>query len=676
MNKNIKTQIDKLREELNHHNIRYYALDDPDVPDAEYDDLFQQLLSLENEHPELITPDSPSQRVGATPLSAFGEVKHALPMLSLSNAFERIDVEEFGRRIAEALDIDDSENLKFTAEPKLDGLAISLLYVDAVLIRAATRGDGETGEDVTQNVRTIKSIPLKLIGSNVPARVEIRGEIYMSKAGFEQLNQGQKDSGQKLFANPRNAAAGSLRQLDSKITACRPLSMYCYGVGIFETTDMPTSQFALLQQLKSWGFRLSPEVKCVEGIQGCLHYYQQMTQKREQLSYEIDGVVYKLDDIALQARMGSIARAPRWALAHKFPAQEAVTKLLAIDIQVGRTGILTPVARLQPVDVGGVTVTNATLHNQDEIDRLDVRVGDSVVVYRAGDVIPKVDRVIFSRRTKGLQRYHFPQTCPECGSDAVRLEGEAANRCSGGLFCPAQKKEAIKHFISRRAMDVDGMGDKLIEQLVDKGLIKNVADLYFINQENLANLDRMAEKSASNVMTSLEKSKQTSLARFLFGLGIKDVGEATAKSLAEYFTDLDSIISADELQLQEVPDVGPIVAQSSVLFFQQTHNIEVIKQLIDAGITWPKIEKQRTETQKLIGKNFVITGTLKTLKRNELKDRLQAMGAKVSTSVSSKTDYLVAGEEPGSKLEKAQNLAVEIIDETSVLAMLAMPGEV
>jgi len=671
MNKDIKTQIDKLREELNHHNYRYYALDDPDVPDAEYDQLFQQLLSLENQHPELITPDSPTQRVGASPLSAFCEVKHEIPMLSLANAFERIDVEEFGRRIAEALDISDSENIKFTVEPKLDGLAISLLYVDGVLIRAATRGDGETGEDVTQNVRTIKSIPLKMIGSDVPARVEVRGEIVMSKAGFEQLNQRQRESEQKQFANPRNAAAGSLRQLDSNITAQRPLSMYCYGVGVFEATEMPTTQFAMLQQLKSWGFRLSPEVKCVKGIQGCIDYYEQMSNKREQLSYEIDGVVYKLDELALQAQIGSIARAPRWALAHKFPAQEAVTKLLAIDIQVGRTGILTPVARLQPVDVGGVTVTNATLHNQDEIERLDVRVSDSVVVYRAGDVIPKVDRVILSRRSKASRRFIFPQRCPECDSDAVRMEGEAAVRCSGGLYCPAQKKEAIKHFISRRAMDVDGMGDKLVEQLVDKGLIENVADIYTINQDSLASLDRMAEKSASNVILSLEKSKRTSLPRFLFGLGIKDVGEATAKSLAEYFADLDSIIEADEEQLQEVPDVGPIVAQSIVLFFQQTHNIEVIKQLIDVGISWPKLEKQRTETQKFKGKTFVITGTLETLKRDELKDQLQALGAKVSSSVSSKTDYLVAGHEAGSKLDKAKKLAVEIIDESTVLAMLS-----
>ena len=671
MSKDIKAQINKLREELNYHNYRYYVLDDPDVPDAEYDQLFRQLLSLEEAHPELITPESPTQRVGAKPLTAFNEVKHDIPMLSLANAFKSTEVEDFGRRITEALDISENDNIKFTAEPKLDGLAISLLYIDGILVRAATRGDGEIGEDVTQNVRTIKAIPLKLIGKNIPSRIEVRGEIYMSKAGFEQLNNRQRELGHKVFANPRNAAAGSLRQLDSKITATRPLSMYCYGVGVLHTATIPATQFETLQQLKLWGLRISPEVKCVKGVQECLQYYQQMTEKREQLPYEIDGVVYKLNDLALQSQMGNIARAPRWALAHKFPAQEAVTKLLAIDIQVGRTGILTPVARLEPVDVGGVTVTNATLHNQDEIDRLDVRVGDSVVVYRAGDVIPKVNRVILSRRPKSAKRFKFPAKCPECGSDAVRLEGESAIRCTGGLYCPAQKKEAIKHFISRRAMDVDGMGDKLVEQLVDKGLIKNVADLYSLKQESLEALDRMAEKSANNAILSLEKSKQTSLARFLFGLGIKDVGETTAKSLAEHFGDLDSIINTDESQLQEVSDVGPIVAQSIVLFFQQPHNIEVLNQLLNVGIQWPKLEKQSPSTKKLSGKTFVITGTLETLKRDELKDRLQALGAKVSGSVSSKTDYVVAGREAGSKLEKAKKLGIEIIDETTVLSMLS-----
>jgi len=671
MSKDIKAQIHKLREELDTHNYRYYVLDDPDVPDAEYDQLFRQLLSLEKAHPELITTDSPTQRVGAKPLSTFDEVKHDLPMLSLANAFESTEVEDFGRRIAETLEIGKNDTIKFTAEPKLDGLAISLLYVDGILIRAATRGDGETGEDVTQNVRTIKAIPLKLIGKNIPARIEVRGEIYMSKAGFEQLNHRQRELGHKVFANPRNAAAGSLRQLDSKITATRPLSMYCYGIGNQQAAETPVTQFEALQQLKLWGLRISPEVKCVKGIQGCLHYYQQMTNKREQLPYEIDGVVYKLNDLTLQSLMGNISRAPRWALAHKFPAQEAVTRLLAIDIQVGRTGILTPVARLEPVDVGGVTVTNATLHNQDEIVRLDARIGDSVVVYRAGDVIPKVDRVILSRRPKRSKCFKYPQKCPECGSDAVRLEGESATRCTGGLYCPAQKKEAIKHFISRRAMDVDGIGDKLVEQLVDKGLIKNVADLYSIKQESLEALERMAKKSANNAILSLEKSKQTSLARFMFGLGIQNVGETTARSLAEHFGDLDSIIKADESQLQEVSDIGPVVAQSIVLFFQQSHNIEVINQLLNVGIQWPTAEKQSPSTKKFNGKTFVITGTLETLKRNELKDRLQALGAKVSGSVSSKTDYVVAGSEAGSKLEKAKKLGIEIIDETTVLSMLS-----
>ena len=664
-------QIDSLREQVNYHNYRYYVLDDPEIPDAEYDRLFRELQTLEQQYPELITADSPTQRVGAAPLKEFGEVSHAIPMLSLGNAFDEEEVQAFNRRVAEGLSID-PERIEYTAEPKLDGLAISLRYEQGVLVQAATRGDGFTGEDVTQNVRTIHSVPLKLVGKDYPPLLEVRGEVYMPKAGFEALNQRQAEQGEKTFANPRNAAAGSLRQLDSSITATRPLAMYCYGVGQVEGHKLPGRHYDILQQLKRWGLRVSPEIKVVKGLGGCLKYFQAMSDKRARLAYEIDGVVYKVNDLAQQEELGFVSRAPRWAIAHKFPAQEAMTVVKNIEVQVGRTGTLTPVARLEPVNVGGVTVTNATLHNQDEIERLDVRVGDTVVIYRAGDVIPKVDSVIKARRPKKTKVFHMPDHCPVCGSDVVRVEGEAASRCSGGLFCPAQRKETIKHFISRRAMDVDGMGDKLIDQLVDKGYIDNVADIYRLTKEQLAGLERMADKSADNVLKALDKSKNTTLSRFLYALGIREVGEATAQNLANHFRTLEALERASLDELLEVPDIGPVVADNILTFFQQKHNREVIEGLQAAGVHWPKLKAVVKKAEHpLQGKTIVITGSFTAMTRNELKDRLQALGAKVTGSVSSKTDYVFAGADPGSKIDKAEKLGVEIIGEQQAMKMIA-----
>lgn len=656
-----------LREQLNHHNYRYYVLDDPEVPDAEYDRLFRELQSLEEKYPALVSPDSPTQRVGAVPLAAFKEVKHKIPMLSLGNAFDDDEVLAFGRRVNEKLG---SEDVAFTVEPKLDGLAISLLYEDGMLVRAATRGDGMTGEDVTQNVRTIKSIPLHLIGDDYPRVLEVRGEVYMPKAGFEALNERQRAAGEKTFANPRNAAAGSLRQLDSRITATRPLAMFCYGVGQVDGGVLPDQHGAILHRLKDWGLRVCPEIATVQGIEACLSYYRNIAEQRAALPYDIDGVVYKVDDLAQQQVLGFVSRAPRWAIAHKFPAQEAVTRLVGIDVQVGRTGALTPVARLEPVEVGGVTVTNATLHNQDEIERMDLRVGDTVVIYRAGDVIPKVASVIMAQRPKGARRFKMPTQCPECGSDAERAPGEAIMRCSGGLFCPAQRKEAIKHYASRRAMDIEGLGDKLVEQLVDAGLIENPADLYHLSLETIAGLERMATKSAENLRKALEKSKSTTLARFLFALGIREVGETTAQNLANHYGQLDTIMQADEEDLQTVPDVGPIVAAHVVTFFKQTHNREVIEKLLASGVNWPAVEKVSVDSLPLAGKTVVLTGTLSSLGRSEAKEKLQMLGAKVTGSVSKKTDLVIAGEAAGSKRDKAEELGIEILDEAGLLALL------
>lgn len=662
----VEKNINRLRDEINRHNHLYYVLDAPEIPDSEYDRLLRELQAMEEEYPELITPDSPTQRVGAIPLDAFREVKHEVPMLSLNNAMDEQEVEDFDRRIREKLGIDE---VRYTVEPKLDGLAISLLYQDGVLVRGATRGDGSRGEDVSQNVRTIDTIPLKLMGTNYPSLLEVRGEVIMTKSGFNRMNDIQRQKGDKTFANPRNAAAGSLRQLDSRVTATRPLAFYCYGVGKV-SDDLTASHLAILQQLQQWGIRLNPEVRQVQGMQACLEYYQTIMQKRDSLDYDIDGVVYKVDSLAEQTTMGFVSRAPRWAVAHKFPAQEEMTKLLGIDVQVGRTGAITPVARLEPVFVGGVTVTNATLHNQDEIDRKDVRIGDTVIVRRAGDVIPEVVSAVASKRPKGAKKFTMPTHCPVCGADVVRLEDEVVARCTGGLFCEAQRKEAIKHYASRKAMDIEGLGDKLVEQLVDEGLVHDVADLYSLNQAQLTALDRMADKSAKNVIDALDKSKSITLERFIFSLGIRQVGETTARTLAYYFGELDKLMQAKQDDLIQIPDVGLVVAESIERFFKESHNRDVIKKLRSVGIHWPAIEVIVSEKQKLSGKTFVITGTLTSMGRDEAKQRLLAQGAKVTGSVSKKTDYVLVGESPGSKASKAEQLGVEILDEGKFLALL------
>ncbi|MDZ7662720.1 NAD-dependent DNA ligase LigA [Thiohalophilus sp.] len=656
----VKKRINELREQIDYHNYRYYVLDDPEIPDAEYDRLMRELEELEAEHPDLVTPDSPTQRVGATPLSAFEEVKHELPMLSLGNAFDEGEVRAFDRRAREKLQV---ETIEYAVEPKLDGLAISLLYENGKLVRGATRGDGTTGEDVTQNVRTIETIPLKLRGSDYPARLEVRGEVIIAKQDFEQLNKTREQAGEKTFANPRNAAAGSLRQLDARLTAKRPLSFYCYGAGLVEGAELPDRHSATLDQLREWGMRTNPETRVVEGIQGCLDYYQTMQEKRDKLDYEIDGLVYKVNRRDQQEQLGFVSRAPRWAIAHKFPAQEEMTRLVGIDVQVGRTGALTPVARLEPVHVGGVTVSNATLHNQDEIDRLDVRVGDTVIIRRAGDVIPQVVSVVTSKREGKLKKYHLPRTCPVCGSQTVRHEGEVVTYCTGGLYCAAQRKQALKHFASRRALDIEGLGDKLVDQLVDEDYVHDPADLFCLEKDQLVKLERMADKSAQNLKNALKKSRKTTLERFIYALGIHDVGEATARSLVNHFGSLAAVMNADKEALMAVPDIGPIVAESILTFFKQKHNQEVIDKLRRAGVTWEDIEVKPAEELPLNGKTFVLTGTLEEMSRDEARAALQALGARVTGSVSKKTDYVVVGADPGSKADKAESLGVEILDE-------------
>lgn len=655
-----------LREQINYHNYCYYVLDDPEISDAEFDKLFRELAQLEREHPALITVDSPTQRVGAAPLAAFGEIKHAIPMLSLDNAFSEEEVRAFDRRVRESLKI---EVVAYAAEPKLDGLAVSLLYEEGVLVRGATRGDGRTGEDVTQNVRAIPSVPLRLIGKGYPQRLEVRGEVFMSKRGFRDLNKRQDAQGEKIFANPRNAAAGSIRQLDPRITAARPLELCCYGVGEMEKGSLPERHSAILEQLQEWGLRISAERELVVGVEGCVNYYAKMAVRRAALAYEIDGVVYKVDHMAQQKKLGFVARAPRWAVAHKFPAEEVMTKVLGIDEQVGRTGALTPVARLEPVSVGGVTVSNATLHNRGEVRRKDVRVGDTVIIRRAGDVIPEVVAVVMERRPSDAKEYQFLKRCPVCDSEVVHDEGEAAARCNGGLYCPAQRRQAIRHFASRRALDIEGLGDKLVGHMVEQGLVETVADLYRLTPEKVAGLERMGEKSAENLLNALGKSKDTTLARFLYALGIREVGEATAQALARHFGDLDAIAAAGQETLMEVPDIGPVVAQQIAAFFHERHNREVIDKLRAAGVHWPAPER-RPAASPLSGKTFVLTGTLDALTRDEAKERLQSLGAKVASSVSAKTDYVVAGVEPGSKVDKARALNVPILDEQQFLELL------
>ncbi len=667
----LQARVAELRDLLAYHNYRYYVLDDPEIPDVEYDRLFRGLQELEEKYPELITPDSPTQRVGGEALSGFEQVTHAIPMLSLGNVFSEEELLDFDRRVRQGLGIDEVE---YCAEPKLDGLAISIRYENGLLVRAATRGDGTTGEDVTHNVRTIDSVPLKLMGDDFPAVLEVRGEVYMPKAGFEALNARQREKGEKSFANPRNAAAGSLRQLDPKITATRPLTMYCYGVGVVEGAELPGNHYAILQRLKEWGLRVCPEIQKVRGVQGCADFYQQIGEQRDSLPYDIDGVVYKVNSLAQQDELGFVSRAPRWATAHKFPAQEELTLLNDVEWQVGRTGALTPVARLEPVHVAGVIVSNATLHNPEEMARKDVRKGDTVIVRRAGDVIPEVVGVVLAKRPEGAIPFTTPSHCPVCGSEVEQEEGEAVPRCSGGLYCSAQRKNAIKHFASRRAMDIDGLGDKLVEQLVDEGLIGDVADLFTLTAGQIAGLERMGEKSAQNLVDALEKASNTTLERFLFALGIREVGESTARTLANHFGNLEAIKDASEEQLIEVEDVGPIVAHHIHTFFRQPHNIEVIEKLQQAGVNWPDVELLEMGEQPLAGQTFVLTGTLSHMGRNEAKEKLMSLGAKVSGSVSKKTSVVVAGEAAGSKLTKAQELGVEVWDEQRMLELLHSHG--
>ncbi|WP_198264568.1 NAD-dependent DNA ligase LigA [sulfur-oxidizing endosymbiont of Gigantopelta aegis] len=663
-------QVEQLHQTLNYHSHRYYVLDDPEIPDIEYDKLFRQLEAIEAKHPELISLDSPTQRVGGKILDGFEQVTHTIPMLSLSNAFSTEEIEEFSKRLEERLK---TNSFQIVAEPKLDGLAISLRYEKGLLMQATTRGDGQTGEDVSQNVRTIMAIPLRLTGDDYPDVLEVRGEIFMPKAGFAKLNQLQIDKGEKTFANPRNAAAGSLRQLDSKIAATRPLDMFCYGIGSVEgeNTENPlkTSHSQILQQLKSWGLAVCPEVKLLNNWQQCIDYYDSILSRRADLPYEIDGVVYKIDSIAQQQQAGFISRAPRWAIAHKFPAEEAMTRLLNIDVQVGRTGALTPVARLAPVFVGGVTVTNATLHNQDEIDRKDVRIGDMVIVRRAGDVIPEVVKPVLSERPENSKAFRMPDHCPICHSLAERVNDEAKSRCTGGLFCPAQRKEAIKHFASRKAMDIDGLGDKLVEQMVDDGMIHTIADLFHLSFKKISQMERMGAKSATNLLAAIEASKATTLPRFIYSLGIREVGEATALALANYYRHLEAIQSAKSEDLQQVPDVGPIVAHNLETFFAQQHNDEVIDKLLEAGIHWPEIIPKESHELPLADKIIVLTGSLSIMNRNDAKAELIALGAKVSGSVSKKTDLVIAGEKAGSKLKKAEELGIEVMDEAGMIAL-------
>jgi DNA ligase (NAD+) len=663
--KSARERARELHVQLHEHNYRYYTKDDPLITDAEYDQLLRELQSLEAQFPELISADSPTQRVGAAPLKGFGEVRHEVRMLSLDNAMTDDKLADFDRRVCKDLEIDEVE---YAAEPKLDGLAVSLLYQDGRLVRAATRGDGETGEDITQNIRTLNSVPLRLVGEDVPETLEVRGEVYISHAGFEELKQQAEANGQKPPVNPRNAAAGSLRQLDPGITAQRPLEMFCYGTGKVTGGSLAATHTGTLNQLKAWRLPVYEDVKCVSGLAGCRGYFDHYERLRDDLPFDIDGVVFKVNRLDQQQRMGSTRRAPSWAIARKFKPEESETMVLGIDIQVGRTGALTPVARLEPVFVGGVTVTNATLHNEDEIQRKDVRAGDHVIVRRAGDVIPEVARVVIEKRNKGAAKFHMPMHCPVCGSQVTRTEGEAVARCSAGLFCAAQRKEAIKHFASRRAMDIEGLGDKLVEQLVDEALIADVSDLYGLAVDEVAGLDRMAMKSAANLVAALDKSRTTTLGRFVFSLGIRGVGEATAQLVAQQFGELEPLMAADVEALEAIHDIGPIVAQHIVEFFAEQHNRDVIGKLRAAGVNWPAVERPRQ--QPLAGKVFVLTGTL-SMPRQQLKDRLQALGAKVSGSVSRKTDYVVAGENPGSKQEKAIKLGVEVLDEAGCIKLIS-----
>ena len=663
---NIQTQINNLRKTLRQYEYEYHVLDNPTVPDSEYDRLFHQLKALELEHPEFLTSDSPTQRVGAKPLSGFSQIRHEIPMLSLDNAFSDEEFNAFVKRIEDRL-IVLPKPLTFCCEPKLDGLAVSILYVNGILTQAATRGDGTTGEDITANIRTIRNIPLQLLTDNPPARLEVRGEVFMPHAGFERLNEYALEHGEKTFANPRNAAAGSLRQLDPNITSKRPLVLNAYGIGIAEGVELPNTHYDRLQWLKSIGIPVNPEIRLCNGTNEVLDFYRDIQNKRSSLGYDIDGTVLKINDIALQNELGFISKAPRWAIAYKFPAQEELTVLNDVEFQVGRTGAITPVAKLEPVFVAGVTVSNATLHNGDEIERLNIAIGDTVVIRRAGDVIPQIIGVLHERRPDNAKPIIFPTNCPVCDSQIIRIEGEAVARCTGGLFCAAQRKEALKHFVSRKAMDIDGVGGKLIEQLVDRELVHTPADLFKLDLTTLTRLERMGAKSAENALNSLEKAKSTALARFIFALGIREVGEATALNLANHFKTLDALKSADLEELQQVPDVGEVVANRIFVFWREAHNVAVVDDLIAQGVHWETVEVKEASENLFKDKTVVLTGTLTKMGRNEAKALLQQLGAKVSGSVSSKTDFIIAGDAAGSKLAKAQELNIPVLTEEEFL---------
>ena len=669
MSSPIFEQISQLRAQLEEHNHNYYVLDAPSIPDAEYDRLMRELSALEQANPEFQSSDSPSQKVGGAALDKFEQVTHQVPMLSLDNAFSEEEFAAFNRRIKER--VMDNKELTFCCEPKLDGLAVSIIYRDGVLVQAATRGDGMVGENITQNVKTIRNVPLKLRGDDFPAELEVRGEVFMDSAGFAKLNSEAEKRGDKVFVNPRNAAAGSLRQLDSKVTAKRPLMFYAYSTGLVADGQLPEDHYQQLAKLTDWGLPLCPETKLVEGQQAALDYYQDILTRRSSLAYEIDGVVIKVNDKKLQERLGFVARAPRWAIAFKFPAQEEITQLLDVEFQVGRTGAITPVARLEPVFVGGVTVSNATLHNGDEIARLGVKIGDTVIIRRAGDVIPQITQVVLERRPDDAKDIEFPATCPICDSHVERIEGEAVARCTGGLVCQAQRKQAIKHFASRKALDVDGLGDKIVDQLVDRELIKTPADLFILKQGHFESLERMGPKSAKNLVNALQDAKQTTLAKFLYSLGIREVGEATAQNLANHFLTLEKITQASVDALTEVSDVGEIVAKHVRGFFSEEHNMAVVNALVEQGIHWPELTAPSADAQPLAGLTYVLTGILSELNRNDAKARLQALGAKVSGSVSAKTDALIAGEKAGSKLTKAQDLGIDVLTEADLIALLS-----
>ncbi|QLB13773.1 DNA ligase (NAD+) [Bisgaardia hudsonensis] len=669
MQTEIEKQINELRKTLRYHEYQYHILDNPVIPDSEYDRLFHQLKTLEQTYPELVTEDSPTQRVGAKPLDGFEQVKHEIPMLSLDNAFSDEEFTAFVKRIQDRLIILPNP-LTFCCEPKLDGLAVSILYVNGRLSQAATRGDGSIGEDITSNIRTIRNIPLQLLMENPPARLEVRGEVFMPQAGFEKLNEIALAKGEKTFANPRNAAAGSLRQLDPKITSQRPLMLNAYSIGIAEGVQLPNTHFERLQWLKSIGIPINKEIQVCEGIENVLNFYRTIGEKRNTLGYDIDGTVLKINDITLQEELGFISKAPRWAIAYKFPAQEELTILNDVEFQVGRTGAITPVAKLQPVFIAGVTVSNATLHNGDEIARLDIAIGDTVIIRRAGDVIPQIIGVLHDRRPVNAKPIIFPSRCPVCDSVITRIEGEAVARCTGGLICAAQRKEALKHFVSRKAMDIDGIGAKLIEQLVDREKIHTPADLFKLDMETLVRLERMGPKSAENALNSLEKAKNTTLARFIFALGIREVGEATALNLANYFKNLDALKTATIEQLQEVQDVGEVVANRIYIFWREPHNVAVVEDLISQGIRWQDVEVKEISENPLKNKTVVLTGTLNQMTRTEAKEILLQLGCKVSGSVSSKTDYVIVGESAGSKLTKATDLGIKILTEEEFIALI------